>query len=343
MRLLIVTQAIDRNDPVLGFFHQWVEEFARQGEYVHVICLKQGEYSLPANVSVHSLGKEGGKSRLKYISRFYKYMWRLRREYNVVFVHMNQEYVLLGGLVWRLLGKRVVLWRNHAKGSALTSVAVSLAHAVAFTSPEAYVATAPHSTKMPIGIDTNKFRPQGRAPRDSVLFFGRLDPVKNPHIFLDALDLLRAKKIFCTVRMVGSSSERGLPYMETLRTKADSLVRAKILTMNSSIPPREAPGLFASHAIYVNLTPSGSFDKTIGEALASGCIPVLANRALGSVVPEELLVDPKNPESVASGIMHALKLSDAERTRLSRELRAYVEKEHSLSLLMERLLPVLNS
>ena len=57
MRLLICTQTVDLNDPVLGFFHGWIAAFSRHCESVHVICLKEGRHSLPANVFVHSLGK----------------------------------------------------------------------------------------------------------------------------------------------------------------------------------------------------------------------------------------------------------------------------------------------
>jgi len=62
MKLLIVTQTIDSNDPVLGFFVRWVEEFSKQCEEVTVICLQKGEYELPKNVRVFSLGKESTKS-----------------------------------------------------------------------------------------------------------------------------------------------------------------------------------------------------------------------------------------------------------------------------------------
>ena len=90
MRLLIVTQAVDRNDPVLGFFHRWIEEISQHVQTVHVVCLKEGPHSLPSNVTVHSLGKESGRSRLKYVTRFYSYIWKFRGEYDAVFVHMNQ-------------------------------------------------------------------------------------------------------------------------------------------------------------------------------------------------------------------------------------------------------------
>ena len=58
MKILICTQKVDLNDDILGFFHSWIAEFAKQCEKVTVICLYKGEYDLPGNVKVLSLGKE---------------------------------------------------------------------------------------------------------------------------------------------------------------------------------------------------------------------------------------------------------------------------------------------
>ncbi len=58
MKLLILTQKVDKNDPTLGFFHRWIEEFANHYENLTIICLEKGIYTLPKNVQVLSLGKE---------------------------------------------------------------------------------------------------------------------------------------------------------------------------------------------------------------------------------------------------------------------------------------------
>ncbi|MCH8889170.1 hypothetical protein IID26_01965, partial [Patescibacteria group bacterium] len=78
MKLLLVTQKVDIDDPILGFFHRWIEEFAKQCEKVTVITLFEGKHNLPENVKVLSLGKESGAPRLKYVSRFFTYTWRER-------------------------------------------------------------------------------------------------------------------------------------------------------------------------------------------------------------------------------------------------------------------------
>ena len=58
MKLLIITQKIDKNDDLLGIYHKWVKKIAAKCESVRVICLYKGEYDLPDNVKVFSLGKE---------------------------------------------------------------------------------------------------------------------------------------------------------------------------------------------------------------------------------------------------------------------------------------------
>src|SRR5680860_553091 len=102
MKLLILTQKIDIEDDVLGFFHDWVKEFSKHCDGMVVVALGVGRYALPENVKVLSLGKEVGISRIKYIRNFYKYIWQERNNYDKVFIHMNQEYILLGGLFWKI-------------------------------------------------------------------------------------------------------------------------------------------------------------------------------------------------------------------------------------------------
>src|SRR3989344_9634434 len=192
MRLLILTQKIDENDDVLGFMHGWVKEFARQAERVTVICLYKGEYHLPENVQVFSLGKERGESRLKYIWNFYKYISREQKNYDAVFVHMNQEYVLLGGLVWKILGKKIIMWRNHGAGNFLTRLAVMFCDKVLCTSKFSYTAKFKKTSLMPVGIDTKLFEADPTITRKtkSILFLARMSPVKRPDFLLAALRIL---------------------------------------------------------------------------------------------------------------------------------------------------------
>ena len=347
MRLLILAQAVDLDDPVLGFFDRWLEEFAARYESIEVVCLKEGRHSLPANVHVHSLGKPsfakaskgtGARltSRIKYILNFYRYLWKLRGSYDAVFVHMNQEYVLLGGIFWRLFGKKIVLWRNHRKGSLATRIAGMLADTVCYTSPASYVAAFKNSAIMPVGIDTEFFAPQKvNRPESSILFLGRLDPVKRPEIFIDALQQLRDEGVAFTADIVGDPSKGSEDYTHDVRNRAATLALDGSLRFLPGVTQDAARDLFASHAIYVNLTPSGSFDKTIGEAMASGCIVVVSNDAVRLVLGDSLVVS--DTQGTARALTIALSMPQGERSEMALRNRAYIEREHSLALLSSKL------
>ncbi|MFZ2523377.1 MAG: hypothetical protein WAW92_03235, partial [Minisyncoccia bacterium] len=187
MRLLIFTQKIDLDDPVLGFFHDWVDRLSYHFESIHVICLHHGKSSLPKNVEVYSVGKEKGIRRLKYIFSVYSYLFKLQGKYDSVFVHMNQEYVFSLGPYWKIEKVPIYLWRNHSKGNYITKLAVLLSTKVFCTSKFSYTAQFKKTIQMPAGIDTNIFKLGDSASKKkySVCMVGRISPVKHIDLGLE--------------------------------------------------------------------------------------------------------------------------------------------------------------
>lgn len=348
MKVLILTQAVDSEDPVLGFFNRWLEEFSTHAERIEVICLKEGEHALPSNVRVHSLGKpyfakasQGTGARIKYVLNFYRYIWQLRHDYDAVFVHMNEEYVVLGGVLWHLLGKRIVLWRNFKSGSWMTPLASHLAHSVCYTSPDSFTKRYQNAVQMPIGIDTDVFKPtETPPPFHTLLFFGRLDKIKKPDLFLDALEILARKGTAYEAHLVGDPTPGNEAYAEELKRRYAQLTH---VFFRPGVSNEKAPAVYREHSVYVNLTPSGSFDKTIGEAMASGCVVVTCNSAVQEVVPSALFVNTSSSEAVAQALDAALALSPEEREALTRRSRDFIVNGHSLQLLSKRLYALFGS
>lgn len=279
MKLLIITQKIDMHDSVLGFFHRWIQEFAKQFSKITVIALGVGRYHLPENVRVFSLGKEKNVSQGTYILNFYTYIWRERKNYDAVFVHMNQEYVLLGGLLWKMFGKRIFLWRNHAKGNFLTSLAVFLSDKVFCTSSQSYTARFKKTQIMPAGIDTDFFKPDHAAQRreNSILFLGRISPVKKVLEFIDWLYHEKKKGKFFQVTIAGSVLLKDVAYEKKVREKVAECGLVDEVSFLGTVTQEEALKLYQSHEVYINFTPSGSFDKTILEAAACETSVIVKN------------------------------------------------------------------
>ncbi len=336
MKLLIVTQAVDQNDPILGFFCRWLETFSKEYAQIEVICLKEGEHHLPANIRVHSLGKENGRAgRFTYAVRFKRLAWQLRHEYDAVFVHMNPEYVIIGGLTWKLLGKRIVFWYNHPKAGLRFTLAARLADKLCYTSPQAASASYPKATQMPVGIDTELFKaPAAPRPTNAIYMQGRIMPSKRVHVLLLALRLLREKGVMATVDLVGPEDEQ---YGETLRTDYADLMAAGAVSFVGSKRNEDTPTLFGAHTVAVNLASAGHFDKSVFEAMATETPVVVGSVSFEGLVRTSRVVPEDDPQALAEALEAVLASSEDERAREGEALRAAVIKEHSLLKLSEKL------
>ena len=270
MTLLVLTQRVDAKDPILGFFHRSLLELAGRFEGVIVIALYVGAHSLPENVRVYSLGKERGTSRMTRVLRLLRYIIVLRKEYDAVFVHMNEEYVLLCGVLWKLFGKTIYLWRNHYAGSFLTTLAARLSTNVFYTSKDSYTARFANALSMPVGIDLTLFAPDPSltpAPH-SILSLGRIAPSKHIHVLIEAMQKLDESY---TLDLYGDALPKDKEYAACLASRSKELGLEKRVRFYSGIPNGETPAIYAAHALFVNLSPGGMFDKTLLEALACGC------------------------------------------------------------------------
>lgn len=342
MKLLILTQKVDKNDDVLGFFHTWLTAFAAHHEQVTVIALGVGEYDLPKNVHVFSLGKEIGASRVQYLLNFYRYIFRERANYDSVFVHMNDIYVRLGGIFWRMTAKTIYLWRNHPKGDWTTHLAVLLAHTTYAVSRYSYVNEKfpERVTLMPAGIDTDLFVNDEKTTRASrsVLFFGRLSPVKHVDRFLEAILELKKSNVSCEVYVVGNPHNPGdKAYTETLHRFVVDNGLSDTVTFLPAIPNHEAPELYRKYDIYVNTTTTGSFDKTILEAMSSGMLVVTSNQSFKGEIPDMFIAKDGDTADLAHTIKEALSLLPDMRNNYQTLLRKYVITHHSLKGLIGRM------
>lgn len=338
MKLLVVTQAVDTEDPVLGFFVRWIEEFAKRVEQVEVICLKEGKYDLPSNVRVHSLGKERGRplfGSIAYAFRFLRLAWRLYRDYDTVFVHMNQEYILLGGWLWKLLSKRIFLWRNHYEGSWKTGLAVAFCNTVFCTSRHSYTARYKKTVLMPVGVDTGRFHPDARVARTprSVLFLGRMAASKRPEMLVGALAELAERGEDFQATFVGSPLPRDASYYEGLKAQADLLLDERV-TFLPGVPNGETPAFFRSHEVFVNCSPSGMLDKTLFEAAACSCRVLASSEDWRALAGEASYFNSSTPLAER---LHAAFNGSAHPS-----LEAVVEK-NSLTMLADQLVSIIDA
>lgn len=327
-KLLFITQKVDRNDDVLGFIHGWLLRFAEHFQSITVLCLQKGEYSFPPNIRVFSMGKEKKKSRVSYVSNFYKYIWRERENYDAVLVHMNTIYVILGSLFWFLGGKKVGLWYNHPRGSAIARIAGAMVNRIFYTSPHSFFAQCGKARMMPAGIDTDLFKkdPSVSRPEHSILYLGRVSRIKRIDVLINAAKILNERQVDFKLRIVGSGDEG---YRREIEDLSGDLLGGKIVFL-AGVKNSEARSVFNANQIFVNATPSGSLDKTVLEAMACESLVIVSNKFFDKILPAQFSYKESDASDLADKLEGAFLLDERRATELGRQFREYVIKHHGL-------------
>ncbi len=305
MNLLVVTQKVNKNDSNLGFFCVWIEKLAAQVDHLYVVCLEKGGYNLPSNVTVLSLGKENKKtSFLVYSFRFYRALLELRGKYDGVLIHMNPEYAIFGGLLWRVTGKKVLLWYVHKAVNFRLWLAEKFVTKIFTASKESFRLPSKKVEVVGHGI-LDIFTSQEKTA--ALLWVGRNDPSKN-------LPLAQA-----AARIVGMS-----------------------LTIVSNKPQQELIYEYGRHQVLIHTSSTGSMDKVVLEALASGLIVITTSEAYRSLAENELkgvlfYCSPGNPEELANTIEKIYKDGILNTIPNQRGID-YVRKQHNLDNLVSKII-----
>lgn len=345
MKLLIITQKVDKHAPILGFFHEWLVRFAKEVDELTVICLQKGEYNLPDNVRVLSLGKEAEGSKATYTSRFLRYIVQERKNYTHVLVHMNPEYVVLGGLLWRMLGKKLALWYMHKSVDTKLRIAEKFVDTIFTASKSSFRLPSKKVHIMGHGIDTNLFVPaevQQERSKFAIVSVGRPSPIKDYETLIRAAEKLKHAQIDFSVDIIGGPvSKQEQEHFDTLK----ALVREKKLdaevSFRGSVDNTKLPRYLQTADVLAHMSKTGSLDKVVLEAMSCGVPTISCNDA----VQRDVLGEYRRQCGFASGDAHDLAkklesfavMTKEERHELGKKLRSIVVEGHSIDTLMKRI------
>lgn len=347
-KLLILTQKIDLNDDLLGFMHDWVAELAKHCEQVIVICLEQGEYQLPNNIKVLSLGKETKKSKIKYLKKFFNYIIKERKNYDSVFVHMNTEYVILGGLLWKLWNKKVVLWYAHYLVNWKIKIASWLSKQIVTSTSFACNLKSKKIKVIGQGINTDYFKKIGNLVNEDkfqILFLGRISPVKDLETLVKAVKIVKqeGKNIFLNI--VGSPTKVDQNYYNKIKSLVNKLKLSNDIKFWGKVSNQATLKFYNENKLYINLTRIGSFDKTTLEAMACECIVLVCNKAFKSIFREGFhdmqTFKEKDEFNLANKIIKIVKFDEDKRMQTGKINREIIIKHHSVKNLAIKIVELL--
>ncbi len=338
--LLITTQAMDLDDPILGFFHGWVQEFANHFKRIDVICLREGRHALPPNVFIHSLGKEDGENRLKYLWRFYRYFRQIfvAQKVEYVFFHMGAIYNILAAPFFLLrgsFGTQFYWWKAHGHINRIGKIALLFVDRV-YTSTQSGFPIATKKRRI-IGqaIDNQKFTMEGGRDvrKNEILFVGRITPVKHIEDFIETAHILDSHFPDLRWSIIGPVDDASY-FKELEALIAEKGMAGRVVFCGTKTQDELVP-LYQGAKIFLNTSRTESMDKTVLEAALCGCIPVTANVAFKELLlGTGLFLEEGVPASYAGVLSQLL---DEENTALRTELRKRVMAAHSITTFTERI------
>jgi glycosyltransferase involved in cell wall biosynthesis len=330
-KMLIITQKVDINDPVLGFFHRWIVEFSKHFDTLLVICLYKGQYSLPNNVRVLSMGKEDGDSRIKYIKNLYKYIWKERNNYDEVFVHMNPIYVLLGVFFWKMNNKDIFLWYTHKNVDLKLRLAEKFVKNIFTASKASFRIKSDKVIVTGHGIDISSFPKKELSNSDNynILTLGRISQTKNQLILIRVMKNILDRGFKSRLVIVGDSiTKKDEIYKNLVIKEIDRLKLNDMVSMVGSVKPSDIYKYYSKADLFVNLSNTGSMDKTILEAMASQTKILTSNEAFKDILPDDNFTT-NNHEAITEKIINLFSKS------LDPNQFSYVLNNHNVTNLIK--------
>ena len=349
LRLLWFNLATDADATNLGFTTDWINALAPHCEFIDVLSMRVGRVNVAANVKVHSLGKEKGYSEARRAGRFYRILWTLLRnsQHDACFAHMQPLFAAMGAPLLRMHGIPLTLWYAHRAVTLRLRLAELAATRVVSPSRESFRLPGSKLRVIGHGIDVERFVPAAPAAGPfTILVLGRIAPVKQLNTLISAAQLLKIQGSSFRLRLVGTVYPQDQQHAEDLQDQVANSGLEECVEFAGAVPHEQAPAEIQRAHMLVNLSETGSVDKAVLEAMACGIPVVTSNEAFVEMLSPwagQLLTPPDDPEALTLRIQGLMAMESCARVELGRELRALVERDHSMQHLVENLLAVLRS
>lgn len=352
MRILMTTQAVDLDHPILGFTHTWINTLARYVDQLHIVTLVVGRHQVADNVVLHASGSpdtaHNKLSRHWFYHRCFSQLI-LGREVDTVFVHMIPRWAVAAAPYTKLCRIPLVLWYTHGSSSWQLRLAHHLIDRAVTASPESYPFWgATKVTAIGHGIDTDLFQPDYRQPDEvfRVLSVGRLSPSKQHDVLIEAIRILikekRVKNL--QVRIVGGPANTK---DEVYRQELDRLVKdyslEKSVMFVGPLPYEAVIREYQCTDLFVNLSRTDSLDKVVLEAMACGLPVVSSNPAFRPLLGQEWMVPHRKAARLAEVISQVADMTNEQRRTIGKTFRSVVSRAHSVDSLMERLASIFST
>ncbi|MDP2638665.1 MAG: glycosyltransferase family 4 protein [Candidatus Azambacteria bacterium] len=350
MKILIITQKYDTNDPNLGVFIDWWDRLALKFQKIYILALEKRSEPTISNMEVISMGKEKGIGFFKKILGFYTGLFKTIGKTEAILVHMIPKYVLLAAPVAFFYRKPIYMWYTGVSVHWQLRLAVVFCKKVFTAHPAAMRIDTPKRIVTGHGIDVNKFFPLCGIPHSGTIFsneitvlsVGRITPSKGHDFVINAIADLIKSGYNLKLKIIGGVIQNyHKKYLESLKELMKNLQIEKNIEFLGPVSYKDIPIYFQEADILINAVPFGGLDKVTLEAMASGVIPLTSNSAFLTVFPEHIaknfVFEDKHLEDLEVKLKYVLEKKIYQDKTLLGELRNVVVKNHNLDNLISKI------
>ncbi len=336
-KVLMITRKVDPNDALAGFAYNWVKKIGENLDELHVISWQSGDASgLPDNIKVFFLPA----NKIAKILVLQKLLLKILPKVDGVFCHMNPEYTILAGPLAKIFRKRIVSWYTHRAVTWRRRWLEFFADAIVTASAESF-REAKYPEKVKVighGIDTELFCPTDKISSEifKIISVGRISPTKDYESIIKALNSVGNSQ--ARLKIIGDVIlQLQQQYLDSLKQMVVGMNLYDRVDFVGWVANKEMPPYYQTADLFINMSGTGSLDKAVLEAMACECLVLTSNEAFKGMLPAELIVEKNNPEMLAEKIKWLMALPAEEKTKLRRQLRDEVVKNHNLDNLAKKI------
>ena len=348
MNVLMMTPTVDPLDPSHGFAYTWMKRIAGQVDKLSVITLIQRNPEPDMEFEVYSLGTKTNRlSKWLYLNRL---LLKLVPQADLIFAHMYPVFPVLAWPFSRLFTKPLVMWRCHnGHIGFMTKLGHALVNRVVTASEESFRIKSHKVKIIGHGIDIERFSASSKpASKDyfSILSVGRISPVKDYATMIEAVSIMVSEYHIENIGFLivgGPPPTSGESYFDSIKKLAkEKGIEGKVRFIGN-VPYNTVPDFYHRADLFISASQTGSIDKVVLEAMASGKLVVTCNEAFFPFLGDYrsiLTFQKGNPHDLAKKIAVLHSLAEGEKAKIRSFLKGMVEAEHSLDVWLPWLISV---
>jgi len=309
---------MDEKSAVLAWQAKVAREIARLCEHVLVLTDKLGKFEPAPNMEVVKLPvrpfgvpRRFGGARLMNL-----HVARLCRQHKIdaCFIHMVTRWAYMLKPCFSAMRIPVLMWYAHGTVTPELHRALEATDRVVTSTPEGFRIESEKVRIIGQGIDTDLFTiPQHNPDSNELVYVGRISRRKRILLLIDVMnEILESEPgLPIALKAVGPGmTDDDRAYDKELKAKINDYRLSDRVEITGHMPIAELPSLYRSAFLHINVSETGSMDKTVNESLACGCPVLTSNPAFGELLtgyPDFRITD-DHPSAIAKQVVKLYKI-----------------------------------